>query len=237
MLKVELHCHTDIDPTDAIPYSTRTLIDHAARLGYHALAVTPHDQYFDPSADADYARARGVTLIAGIERTVQRKHVLLLNFPAACAHVRTFEDLAALKAAHPRGLVVAPHAFFPNPSALRRTLMDKHAALFDAIEINALYTRAINFNARAVRWARGRGKPLVGSSDLHSLDHLGRTYTLVDSQPDADAICEAIRQGRVEVRTTAVSHVHAGWTYARMLIAGGLGIVRRLTGFVPFGAR
>ena len=229
MLKVELHCHTDIDPSDAIPYSTRALIDHAAQLGYHAIAVTPHDKYFDPAGDADYARTRGITLISGIERTVQGKHVLLLNFPATCAEGQTFEDVAALKAAHPRGLVVAPHAFFPNPSALRRTLMDRHAALFDAVEINALYTRAVDFNARAIRWARARGKPLVGSSDLHSLDHLGRTYTLVDAAADADAICDAIRQGRVEVRTTAVSHVHAGWTYARMLLAGARGIVRRLT--------
>ena len=228
MLKVELHSHTDIDPCDAIPYSTHTLIDDAARLGYHALAVTPHDKYFDPADDADYARARGITLIAGIERTVAGKHVLLLNFPAACAEVQTFDDVAALKAAYPNGLVIAPHAFYPNPSALRRTLLKKHAALFDAVEINALYTRAIDFNARAVRWAREHNLPLVGNSDLHTLDHLGRTYTLVDAEPDADAICAAIRNGRVEVRTAPVSHVHAGWTFARMLLAGGLGIVRRL---------
>jgi predicted metal-dependent phosphoesterase TrpH len=233
VLKVELHCHTEIDPSDAIPYSTRAFIDHAAQLGYHALAVTPHDLYFDPSADADYARDRGITLIAGIERTVHRKHVLLLNFPRACAAVRTFDDIIALKAAYPRGLVVAPHAFFPNPSALRRTLMNKHAAIFDAVEINALYTRAIDFNAAAVRWARERGLPLVGSSDLHSLDHLGRTYTLVDAEPHADAICDAIRHGRVEVRTAPLSNVYAAWTFGRMLITGARGLVRRLTRRAP----
>lgn len=229
MLKVELHCHTDIDPSDLIPYSTRELIDHAARLGFHAIAVTPHDGYFDPSADAQYARARGIMLIAGIERTLQGKHVLLLNFPAACARVRTFGDIAALKAAHPGGLVVAPHAFYPNPSALRRTLMDRHAPLFDAIEVNAMYTRVIDFNPAAIEWARQQNLPLVGNSDLHTLAHLGRTYSLVDAEPNVDAICAAIRQGRVEVRTTPVSHLHAGWTFGQMVVRGAVGRLRRLT--------
>src|SRR5215210_5152173 len=85
VLKVELHCHTDIDPLDRIPYSTRALIDYAARLKFDAIAITAHDKYFDPSVDADYARVRKVTLIAGIERTIQGKHVLLLNFPEECA--------------------------------------------------------------------------------------------------------------------------------------------------------
>ena len=227
MLKVELHCHTDIDPLDHIPYSTHALIDRAAGLGFNAVAVTPHDKYFDPSTYADYAYARGVTLIAGIERTIDGKHVLLINFPQECAQVGSFSDIAALKTAYPSGLVVAPHPFYPNPSALGRTLMDRHAAVFDAVEINALYTRLANFNAAAIAWARERHLPLVGNGDLHSLDHLGRSYTLVDAEPDADAICAAIKQGRVEVRTAPVSHVRAAWTFGCMLIAGARGWIRR----------
>jgi predicted metal-dependent phosphoesterase TrpH len=231
VLKVELHCHIDTDPSDLIPYSARALVDAAARLGFGAIAVTPHDAYFDPSADAQYASERGITLIAGIERTVQGKHVLLLNFPQACERVETFGDIAALKAAHPRGLVVAPHAFYPHPSALRHTLMERHAGIFDAVEVNALYTRLMDFNAAAVRWARARRKPLVGNSDLHSLDRLGDTYSLVDADStDADAICDAIRAGRVEVRTVPVSHVDAAWIFARMLVGDARGRLRRLVG-------
>jgi predicted metal-dependent phosphoesterase TrpH len=228
VLKVELHCHTDIDRADLIPYSTRALIDRAAELEFQAIAVTPHDAYFDPSADARYASDRGITLIAGIERTVQRKHVLLLNFPRQCERVRTFNDIADLKAAHPRGLVVVPHAFYPNPSALRRRLMDRHAHLVDAVEVNAMYTRFINFNRRAIAWARACGKPLVGNSDLHVLDGLGITYSVVQAEPTADAICDAIRLGRVEVRTTPLSHRDTAWTFARMLMGGVRGRLRRL---------
>ncbi len=223
MLKVELHAHTDQDPLDAIPHSTRQLIDHAAALGYGAIAVTLHNRYFDPSADAGYARERGVVLIPGIERSINHQHVLLLNFPAACAAVRTFADIAALRSAA-NGLVVAPHAFYPIHSALGPRL-DQHADLFDAVEVNSMYTRLVNFNERAIRWARGTGKPLVGSTDLHLLDQLGTTFTLVDAEPDATAICEAIRAGRTEVRTEPLSTFRAGWIFARML---ALGVVGRL---------
>jgi predicted metal-dependent phosphoesterase TrpH len=236
VLKVELHTHTDLDPSDAIPYSTRELIDHAARLQYQAIAVTLHDRYFDSTdstdstADAAYARDRGVTLISGIERTIGGKHVLLLNFSAACASVESFGDLATLKHAEPGGLVVAPHAMYPHPSAIGRKLLDRHADLIDALEVNALYTRISDFNRPAIAWARERGKPLVGNSDLHTLDQLGRTYSLVDAQATPDAICAAIRAGRVEVRTEPLSVARAGWVFGRMVVEGLAGRGQRLLG-------
>ena len=221
MLKVELHAHTDRDPLDHIGHSTRALIDHAASLGYQALAITLHNRYFDPAADADYARERGIVLIPGIERSIGRRHVLLLNFPAACDAVRTFDDIAKLKASR-NGLVVAPHPYYPILSAVRGWL-DAHPDLFDAVEVNSMYTRLVNFNARAIRWARANGKPLVGNTDLHLLGQMGTTFTLVDAPPDPDAICEAIRAGRLEVRTTPLSTLRAGSLFVRMTTAGMTG--------------
>ena len=228
MLKVELHCHTDQDPLDAVPHSTRELIDHAARLGYHALSITLHDAFFDPRHDVVYARDRGITLIPGIERSIKGKHVLLVNFPADSEHIRSFDDLAALKARTPHGLVIAPHGWYPIPTALGERLVDQHAALFDAVEVNALYTPLVDFNAPAIRWARAHGKPLVGNSDLHILEQLGRTYTLVDAEPSPNAICRAIREGRVEVRTEPISLARAAWQFSRMSVIGAIGRARRL---------
>ena len=99
---------------------------------------------------------------------------------------------------------------------------------FDAVEVNALYTPLLDFNKAAIRWARAHGKPLVGNSDLHILEQLGRTYTLVDAEPSADAICQAIREGRVEVRTEPISLVRAGWQFSRMSVIGVIGRARRL---------
>lgn len=216
MLKVELHSHSSDDPHDRIPYSTHELIDHAASLGYDALAVTLHDRQLDPRPFEAYARARGVTLIPGIERTIEGKHVLLLNFRRGAEDVQSFEDLARLRQREP-GLVIAPHPFFPHSSCLRGKL-EQHADLFDAVEWNAMFTRLVNFNQAAVSWARRHGKPVVGNGDVHRLRQMGTTFSIVDAAPDADAICSAIREGRVEVQAQPLSTLRAGGIFSELLV-------------------
>jgi predicted metal-dependent phosphoesterase TrpH len=225
VIKVELHAHTAQDPCDYIPHSTRDLIDRASQLGYGAIAITLHNRHYDPAADQDYAGSRGVVLIRGIERTIDGRHVLLLNFPAECELVTRFEDLRDLKARHPGGLVIAPHAFYPIGSAMRGHV-DRYADVIDAVEVNSMFTSWLDFNRRAVRWARANGKPVVGNTDLHLLEQLGTTYTLVEAPADADAICDAIRAGRVELRSSALPAWRAGWIFVRMVVAGLIGQVR-----------
>jgi predicted metal-dependent phosphoesterase TrpH len=197
VLKVELHAHSADDPLDAIPHTTPQLIERAAEMGYDALALTLHDRQLDLTPYAAFARERGLTLIPGIERTIQGKHVLLLNFRRGAEDVQSFDDLAALKRRE-TGLVIAPHPFFPNSTCLRG-LMDRHADLFDAVEYNAMFTASLNFNNAAERWARAHGKPMTGAGDVHRLRQLDTTYSVVDAPRDADAICAAIREGRVRV--------------------------------------
>ena len=226
MLKVELHAHTNLDPLDHIPHSTGDLIDHAAALGYHVLAITLHDRYFDPAEWQGHARDRGILLLPGIERTIDRQHVLLINFPPESASVRNFAELERLKRDSP-GLVVAPHAFYPTLSALRQSL-DAHRDVFDALEVNAMYTPWLNFNRAAERWARDHGKPLVGNSDLHVLEQMGTTYSLVDGPATPDGVCDAIRAGRVVVRTTPLSSLRAATLFSRMCLGGAIGRTQRL---------
>ena len=215
MLKVELHAHTADDPCDRIPYTTRELIDAAAALGYDALAVTLHDRQLDLRPHEAFAAERGIVLIPGIERTIEGKHVLLLNFSRASETVRSFDDLARLKARE-SGLVIAPHPFFPALSCLRGR-MDRHAALFDAVEWNGMFTPLANFNLRAERWARAHGKPLVGNGDVHRLGQLGTTWSLIDAAPDPRAICDAVAAGRVEISATPHSMLTAARLAASLL--------------------
>ncbi len=218
-MKVELHAHTSDDPVDRIPHSTEQLIDHAAALGYGALAVTLHDRWFDPAPLAGYARERGITLLSGIECTLGRTHVLVVNVPREVERVRTWADLAALKRAT-RALVVAPHAFYPIGSAIGARGLEAADGIVDALEVNAMYTRSIDFNRRAVEWASTRGLPLVGNTDLHRLAQMGTTASIVDVDDGApaDAVCDAIRAGHVRVETTPLSFVRAGWLFSVMAL-------------------
>jgi len=206
-LKTELHTHTSDDPLDRIPYTVTQLIDRAVKLGYHVLGITLHERQLDLGPFAAYAAERGIVLIPGIERTIQGRHVLLLNFRSGAEGIRTFEDLARLKRRLP-GLVVAPHPYFPAASCLGRYL-DRHPTLFDAVESNAMYTGSVNFNRRAERWATRHNKPIVGNCDVHQLRQLGTTYSLVDATPHPDDICAAIAAGRVRVESRPLTWIEA----------------------------
>src|SRR5204863_4982979 len=219
MLKVELHAHTADDPVDRIPHTSVELIDRAAALGYGALAITLHERQLDLRRLTPYAAERGIILIPGVERTIQGRHVLLLNFKDGAEEVRTFDDLARLKQRQ-RGLVIAPHPFFPTMSCLWG-LLDRYRDLFDAVEYNAMFTSSVNFNHAAERWAVRHGKPLVGNGDVHRLHQLGTTYSLVDAIPDADAICAAIADGHVRVERTSLSWGAVALTLGQMFAAAG----------------
>ena len=218
MLKVELHSHTSDDRSERIPHTTFELIDRAAELHYDALAITLHDKQLNLDPFTPYAQERGLVLIPGVERGIEGRHVLLINFPQEAERIESFDELAELKA-RSQGVVIAPHPFYPISYALHG-LVDRHAALFDAVELNAMYTPGLNFNARAVRWARARGKPIVGNGDVHVLDQLGTTFSWVDANPNPDSICAAVREGRVRVDTKSLSALRAGWIFLRMTIGG-----------------
>jgi len=224
VLKVELHTHTSDDPQDRIPHSACALIDRTAALGYDALAITLHDRQLDVCPLAPYAAERGIILIPGIERTIEGRHVLLLNFARGAEDVKSFRDVARLKREAP-GLVIAPHPFFPAPHSLLGR-MNQHADLFDAVEYNAMFTASLNFNVLAERWARRHGKPIVGNGDVHRLEQLGTTYSLVDAERDPASICEAIADGRVRVVSRPLSWSTAA-RIATSLIAPSLGLSLR----------
>jgi predicted metal-dependent phosphoesterase TrpH len=219
VIKAELHAHTADDPMDRVPHSAEQLIERAAEHGYGALAITLHDRPFDPTPLVAFARERGVVLIPGLERTVEGRHVILLNFPLEAIEVQTLDDVARLKAAT-NGLVIAPHPFYPIPSALGLKLLETHLNLWDAVEVSALYVRGVDFSTPAIAWARRHGKPLVGNADVHRLSQLDTTWSEIDAPPDASAICEAIRAGRVRVVTRPLGYGQAVRIFTQMTIGG-----------------
>ena len=202
VLKTDLHIHSSEDPRDVIAHDAYALMDRAVELGFDAIALTLHDRQIAERRLFDYARDHGLTLIPGVERTIEGRHVLLINFSHGVDQVRTFADLARLKSRE-NGLVIAAHPFFPDKTCLR-SMLDAHVDLFDAVEWSYFWTRGLNFNARAASWADTHGKPVVGNSDLHDLRQFGRTCSYVYAERDPASICSAIRSGLVTLQTSPV---------------------------------
>ncbi len=205
--RVDLHHHVDTDPRDVIGYSAVDLAGAARGHGLDAIAITPHDRLFDDPGAVARAGGLGVLLVPGIEKKIGGREVLILNVrPGEVAEEFSFDDLRRLRAvAGERILTIAPHPFYPLRASLGRDL-DRVADCIDAVEIAHLHGFGVDPNARAERWARENGKPLVANSDTHDLALLGRNFTEVDAgRLDAGELFRAIRAGRCRPRTAPIS--------------------------------
>lgn len=212
-LKADLHLHTAEDPLDRVRYTAKELIVKAADDGFDVISITNHNRMTFNQDLASYARERGILLIPGVEMTIRKRHVLVLNPPPH----KTCSDFFSLsKLCRSETLIVAPHPYFPGTYSLNGYLL-KHLHLFDALEYCHFYSPMINFNQRALEVCQFFGFPLVGNSDAHFLSQLGTTYSLIYAEKNLESIFAAIRGNRVEVVTRPLKALEMGSIANRFL--------------------
>lgn len=200
MLKSDFHLHAGIDEHHKLDHTPKELIDKAYKEGYGVLAITNHNTFtYNPDL-ARYARKRNILLIPGTERIIKGKDVILLNVTKNLAKkIKTFEDLEKHK--DENLFVIAPHPFYPDPRSLHSRL-EQNIKLFDAIEYSHFYLSWLNwFNEKAQETAKKHNKPMVGTSDCHTLKQFGMTYSMVDAERNIDSVFEAIRKKRIKIMT------------------------------------
>jgi hypothetical protein len=202
-LKVDLHTHTAEDPKDYIDYNAFELIDRASEQNFDVLAITNHNAVTYNKELEKYAEKRDILLVPGIEATLSKKHVLIINPDfKKTPQDTTLEDLARMK--NDGNLIIAPHPFFPGFKSLNSELYT-YLSIFDAIEFCSCYNHMINLNKKAMITATDYHKPLIGSSDCHNIWQFGKTYSLVEARKDISSLIEAIKMGKIEVKTSPLS--------------------------------
>lgn len=197
-LKADFHTHCADDPCDGLAHSAESLIDAAAAAGLDVLAITCHQRMVHSHRLAAFAEARGVLLVPGIERNINRKHVVILNPDPEHLRANTFDDLRRI--GRRNAAFIAPHIFYPFPNSLGLNFF-RHVDLFDAIEYSSMYVRGLNPNWLAQWAARGTGLPMVGNSDAHELPFPDYTLTWIEAEPDVAGVIDAVRSGRVSIET------------------------------------
>ena len=162
----------------------------------------------------EYAKNKGILLIPGVERTIQGMHVLIYNISQEeMENINTLEDLEKVR--RKDTLIVAPHPYFPKLSCLGKNL-EKFKHLFDAIEFTYFYTTLVNFNKKAVKFARKENKTLITNSDTHFIDYFtNHHFSWINSKKDVQSIIDAIKEGKVEITSRPISHFHMAKTVYR----------------------
>jgi len=201
-LKCQFHCHTRQDPVDSIRHSERELIDRASKLGYGALAISCHNVVIFNDDLRKYAEKKRVLLIPAIEKSIEKKHVLILNADVNAQKIKTFEDLRKYKILKKDCFVIAPHPFYPALTSLG-SKFEKNIGLFDAVEYSWFHSKKTNkYNEKAVKTAEKHGLPVIATSDNHILPYLDHSYSLLDADRNIKSIFDAIKNKRI----TIVSH-------------------------------
>lgn len=207
--KASLHLHTKEDHEDGsiIKYSIYDLIDEAVRLDFKILALTGHKTFIFKPEYGEYAKEKGILLIAGIEAEIKGRHCLILNCDQSTEQIKNIDDLIAYKRGHPDCFVIAPHPNYKTKS-LGLSLVENYADLFDAIEHSWFYSKKANPNIATADLAKKIKKPLIATADLHRLEYLNCSYAVIDCVSlDASSVFEAIRRGKFE----NFSQPQSGW--------------------------
>ena len=209
--------HTGEDPYDDIKYSAKELIDYTAKLGFDVLAITNHHKIHYNKDLNDYAKKKNILLIPGVETHINGKEVLLLNTRKP-DNLKDYSDLERLRKENV--IVIAPHAFYPPKQCLKEKLI-KNIKYFDAIEYCHYYLPFFNkYNKKAVRTAKKYNKTIIGSSDCHSLFQVNHTYSLIDADKDIDSVLEAIRKGKIEIKTKFLPNVYLLNIFSKLILNG-----------------
>lgn len=207
-IKANLHIHTTEDRIEGyvINYDIYQLIDKAAELNFQVLALTCHEKYISRPEYVEYAKNKGILLIAGIELSLNKKiyrriDVLVLNISQAEAEeaeeINGFRELARFKESHPEVFIIAPHPFYDSLESIGRKKLIKYIKLFDAIEHSWFYSALFNPNIKAEKISRRFNKPFIATSDSHILKYLNTDYIFVETDKlDIKNVLAAIKDNR-----------------------------------------
>ena len=207
-LKIDIHMHTSLDPVDGIDgggiviYSPKEAFVAAAKFDIEVLAITHHESIIcTPQMHHEAAQSK-IRLIPALEATIEGKHVIILN--PVRRSFKTFDDLAAERAKNPYCFIMAAHPFYPGESCLHEKLAE-YVELFDAIEYCHFYLSWFNiWNKKAVSFAESHKKSIIATSDAHTLDAIGLSYSIVEvkSRRIEDIIDALKRPERVTMVTS-----------------------------------
>ena len=204
-MRFDLHVHScfskdsNAEPDD--------ILEYAARNGLDGFAVCDHDSIEGGIECVRRAKEIGSDLIVipGVEVTSSKGHILVLGVKEPIEPGLSPEE--TIEKAHEQGaVVIIPHPFKLTSHGIG--YVEGLAA--DAIEV--LNSRCLTDgpNRKAREAAESFGFPMVGGSDAHEAQMVGRCYAEIDaSEKSVESVLDAMRAGKTSAggRKTPAAYV------------------------------
>lgn len=202
MFRFELHCHSHYSrgrkiPTEALA-SPSQLVRVARNKGLSGIALTDHSTIRGWKEAEREAKKQGIVFIPGIEIASAAGHVIGLGLSSRVEDGLSLDETVE-RIREQGGVSIAPHPFDVRGEGIGNGI-----AKVDVVEVfNSLNLDRLS-NVFAERRARKFGKPAVAGSDVHTLDMIGRSYSIIDVM-EPEAVLREIRRGRVLMERNYVS--------------------------------
>jgi predicted metal-dependent phosphoesterase TrpH len=195
-VKADLHVHTMYSKDSII--TPKELVYYAQKAGLNAVAVTDHNQV---EGARKIAKKTSFLIIPGTEVSSLHGHIVGLNvserIPRDLSADETVDHIHAAG-----GVAIACH-----PYALFKGSIGKHVtAKFDAVEaINASSFPFGSASKKATELADRLKLPKVAGTDAHYGPVIGRAFTVIDAEPNVEALLKAIVKGQCAPAGKAIS--------------------------------
>jgi hypothetical protein len=190
-MKFDLHVHSCYSKDSNA--SLHDILEHAARNGLDGFAICDHDRIEGGIACSRRAQEIGsdMIVIPGVEVSSSKGHVLVLGVRELIEPGLSPEE--TIERARQQGaVVIIPHPFKMTSHGIG------YIEGLDADAIEVLNSRCVTDgpNNKARKAAQELGFPMVGGSDSHEAEMVGRSYTEIDAQlRTVESVLDAIRKG------------------------------------------
>ena len=203
----DLHMHTSWSHDCSI--EPAELVDHAAREGLGAIAVTDHNVFGGALETVELAHGSDLTVIPGEEvKTDEQGEVIGLFLQREIPRGLTFADtIAAIR--EQGGLVYVPHPFdrmhaIPDPRTLHRHLAD-----IDVLEVYNARLLFEGYNDEALRFARKYNLTMGAGSDAHVLQGVGTGALRMRAFRDPEEFLISLRTAEVLRRPKSLAYLQS----------------------------
>jgi len=208
-MRADLHIHS-VYSGDA-NQTPEEVLERAEQLGLGAIAITDHNS-LEGSIEA-LTIASDMIILPAMEISSKGGHILAYNLVSEVERDLSVQNTIS-RIHELGGIAVAPHPYRLWSGLGKKRIRE---SAFDGIEIkNGRST--VGANRRAQQLARSLDLPATGGSDAHTLEDVGKAYTLFpDDCSNKEDMVKAILENRTETSGSG-RPFSASFSYGRKCI-------------------
>jgi predicted metal-dependent phosphoesterase TrpH len=197
-LKIDLHVHTCY--SEDASTTLKEVVYYAKKKGLDGVAITDHGTV---KGALKLAKKSQLLIIPGLEVETRHGHILALNIATPVPpNLGMTETVQKIHEIGGTAIIAHPYAAFKVGLRKKAILNSK----LDAVEaINSASFPFFIATHLGKKLAQRMKLPQTGGSDAHHGHEIGKAYTLVEADSNADGVVEAIRKREVTPQGAPIS--------------------------------